>query len=54
MDSIGIFHTLSAKESESVSLQILSLIHYIYTKMIDMIREGEASDSSDDGKPAED
>ena len=50
MDSTGVFHLLKEKESQQVSLQILSLVHYIYMRLLEMAKPEE--DDQDDEENA--
>ena len=55
MDSADVFHELSKKESNTVSLQVLSLLHYVYSKLIDKTKKQyNIPDDGDDGKVSDD
>lgn len=50
MDSTDVFHKLTNREGNTVSLQILSLLHYVYEKLIQKTKEKlKISDGGDDG-----
>ena len=50
MDSTDVFHKLTNRESNTISLQILSLLNYVYSKLIEKTKEKfNISDEGDDG-----
>jgi len=50
MDSTDVFHELSKKESNTVSLQVLSLLNYVYKSLIEKTkRQYNIPDGGDDG-----
>ena len=54
MDSTDVFHKLSKRESNTVSLQILSLLHYVYQKLLEKTKEKfKISDGGDDGEDSD-
>lgn len=55
MDSTDVFHELNKKESNTVSLQVLSLLHYVYSKLIDKTKKQyNIPDDGDEGKVSDD
>lgn len=55
MDSTDVFHELSKRESNTVSLQILSLLHYVYKKLLEKTKEKfNISDGGDNGEDDDD
>ena len=54
IDSVDVFHELTLDESRSLSLQILSLMSYMYSRLVEKAKEkllidDDEQQSSDDG-----